>query len=223
MARTGSEAARPYRWARTRRWAIWLLALFVVLGSARASLANVYRAVGGSMAPTIQWGDTVLLNRAAYGLRLPFGGTRVLEWSEPEPGDVVLVRASGPEGEFVAFKRIVAVGGDVVELRAGRLVLNGWPAVYRPEGEGRATAASPRNKIGSVVELEVTGQGPAHAITYTPRLCELSTFGPVDVPDGHYFVLGDNRDNSRDSRDFGPVRRDQLLGRAVRVLTSPGG
>src|SRR5438445_6448997 len=106
-----------------RRAGCAIAAAVVALLSVRSSVAGVYRVAGPSDAPTLVWGERVVVNHAAYGLRVPLAGWRVIEWSSPGPGDMVLVKIPGSSSP--AFKRVVAVAGDTVELRENRLIVNG--------------------------------------------------------------------------------------------------
>lgn len=179
-------------------------ALFLLL-TVRGSLASLHRAHGSSDAPTIADGKMFLVNRIAYDIRLPFLGIPVARRTDPRRGDVVLFAMPGSGS--LATKRVVGVAGDVVEVRAGRLVLNGVPATYRPAG----------SIAFSNVLIEEWGD-QSHFVIVT------ATASPIDattVPADHFYLLGDNRERSLDSREFGPVPRSAIHGRVILGKLAP--
>lgn len=172
-----------------------------VVLTARSSLADHYVVPSGSMLPTVQLADRILVDKTAFGLRVPFTHTYVTGHG-PSRSDVVVL--SSPDDGTILLKRVVAVPGDVVRVHQGRLVLNGNPVPVLAE-EGRLVERlDPRPHP---IDLSEDG-GP--------------DFGPVVVPAGRYLVLGDNRANSRDGRFFGWVAREGILGRAVGVVWRDG-
>jgi len=142
-----------------------------------------------------------LVNRIAYDIRLPLVGTPVGRIADPRRGDVVLFTMPG--SGVLATKRVVGIGGDVVEMRAGRLVVNGVSARYRP--------ASAAEDSRALVE---EWAGESHFIIGSTST---SSGDAIKVPVGHFHVLGDNREHSLDSRDFGPVRREAIQGRVMKA------
>ncbi|HEX5633593.1 MAG TPA: signal peptidase I [Gemmatimonadales bacterium] len=176
--------------------ALWCGALALLLGL-RASVADHYRVPSGSMLPTVQIGDRVLVNKLAYGLRLPLTHTWLVRGAGPAVGDVVVLDA--PDEDKVLLKRVVAVGGDTLEVRAGELILN-----------GRVQPLERRD--GELVELLA---GRAHPVRVDRG--GGPDDGPRRIPRGHVFLLGDNRGDSRDSRFFGPVPVERILGKAERI------
>lgn len=189
---------------RTRKSSTWvpILAAAIVVLSARSSLADHYIVPSGSMLPTIEEGDRVLVDKLAFGLRIPFTEMILVEFDRPTPGEVVVL--TSPETGVVLIKRVAAGPGDVVEVREGRLYLNGEVIPVRGDGdelvEELGTTAHPLRLIG--------GGGP--------------DFGPFVVPSGQYLVLGDNRGNSHDGRLFGFVGRERVLGRAMAIFQRQG-
>ena len=181
----------------TRRELVSVLAASTVALVSRASLADHYRVPSGSMEPTVEVGDQVCVNKAAYGLRVPFSETYLLRTSDPAHGDVVVLN-SPVDGE-VLLKRVVALPGEMVEVRDGRVVIDGRLAPVEHEGGALVEELhGVRHELGTQF-----GGGP--------------DFGPIRVPAGGYLVLGDNRGNSADGRAFGWVSRDSILGKAVSV------
>jgi signal peptidase I len=179
-----------------------ILGAAAVVLVARASFADHYRVPSGSMEPTVVVGDQICVNKAAYGLRVPATETYVLEGSAPVRGDVVVL-TSPADGE-VLLKRIVAVPGDVVEVRGGSVLIDGVRAPVRQEPAGMVEQLGARTHPLSTEY----GGGP--------------DWGPNAVPAGSYLVLGDNRGNSRDGRSFGWVLREAILGKAVAVCLHDG-
>ena len=180
---------------RRSRWWADLAAILLagaVVFSARHSLADHYHVPTGSMIPSVEIGDRVWVNKGAYALRIPFTGIG-LRTGSPERGDVVVLRS--PDDGIVLLKRVVAVPGDRVAVQRGRLELDGEPVLVT---QGEAGLLETLDASTHGVRLD-HGGGPS--------------FGPVDVPPGHYLVLGDNRGNSRDGRFFGFVPAEVLLGR----------
>lgn len=181
--------------------------------------ARVYRVDGSSDAPSYLLDDLVILNRAAYDLRLPYTNVVIFSHSDPERGDVVMFRDA--ENGFVVFKRIVGCPGDYVAMAGNRLIINDTPLHYEKVDTTTYRAIDAANHLGSVVANEI-GNGPEHSITFTPGGSPYGTFAPVRVPDGYYFLLGDNRDNSKDSRMYGPVAREAIIGRLTRPVGREG-
>lgn len=203
-----------------RLWRQWIrpLALtLVVLFSLRSAVADWYVVPTGSMKPTILEGDRILVNKLAYDLKVPFTTWHVLDWSQPQRGDVVVFYSPGSETRMV--KRVIGLPGDRLELRGNRLIINGQPVEYWPLDENSAAEFSPYKKSGQVLAKEHLPDHPHHVLT-SPELPARRSFGPLVVPENEYFVLGDNRDNSQDSRWFGCVPRDRILGRSSRIVLS---
>lgn len=188
-----------------------LLALSIL--SARSVVADWYEVPTGSMKPTILEGDRVFVLKSAYAVRLPFTDIRLFGTGTPRPGDVVVVK--NPDGGFVPFvKRLVALPGDTVELRNETLLVNG---VAQPI----ALDAGERDEDGARVLYGTERlQGREHAVRILTESARPRSFGPVVVPEGHVFLMGDNRDESRDSRYFGTRPIGDLRGRAVGSLWS---
>ena len=207
--------------ARARHW--WhkeicpLLILALVMFSIRSSLADWNDVPTGSMKPTIIEGDRVFVNKLAYDLKVPFTTWHLVEWGNPQRGDIV-VFYSPHDGQRLV-KRVIGLPGDTVELRNEKLFLNGEPVEYAPLD---AAVSAPLTEAERSASLFATEQLPSrpHAVMATPSLPAPRNFGPQQVPAGEYFMMGDNRDNSFDSRFWGSVPRKQILGRATAVVIS---
>lgn len=169
---------------------IWAVVLASVL---RAGVAQSYYIPSGSMEPTLQVGDRVLVNKLAFQAKVPFTGRVLLPLGQPQRGDVVVFAPQGGLGDDL-IKRVIGLPGETVELRHKQVYINGKP-LTDPWGR------------------------------YTARPAPADDFGPVQVPPGHYFMMGDNRDRSYDSRLWnhgrgGFVPLQDIRGKALLVLWS---
>jgi signal peptidase I len=189
--------------------------LLCLIGVFRSAVAEINVIPSGSMRPNLLEGDLVFVNRTAYNLKVPLTDVVLARLGDPARGDVVTFH-SPKDGERL-IKRLIALPGDVVEMRDERLVINGKLADYTVQGMVREPVGG-----GTVdaVRLTETLAGQHHRIQLMPQVDAARNFGPVTVPRDQYLVLGDNRDNSADSRYIGFIQRDLLIGRAERVLAS---
>lgn len=176
----------------------------------RSFVAEPFRIPSGSMMPTLLVGDFILVNKFSYGVRLPITRTVILETGSPERGDVAVFKyPRNPAEDYI--KRVVGVPGDLIEFRERTLYVNGEPqrTEFLRSFEG---VGSGRMMTGASVFREHLGDTP-HEILMWEQAPGLT--GSVRVPAGHYFMVGDNRDNSNDSRMWGFVSEDLLVGRAL--------
>lgn len=205
-------------------WTQWVRPLAIpllVITAAKSAIADINYVPSGSMRPTILEGDVVFINKLAYDLRVPFTTARVARWAEPERGDIVVCFA--PDDGTRLVKRVVALPGDTVELRGDVLFINGMRREYSPLAEEVTRYFTPEERAAAVFAREADDRrdGPGgHAVMALPGAPALRNFGQVQVPAGHYFMMGDNRDNSRDSRFFGPVPREEIVGEAKGIFVS---
>ena len=184
----------------------------------RSAIADWYTVPSGSMYPTLMIGDRIIADRIAYDLKLPFTDIVLQHLADPKRGDIVTF-ASPVDGERLV-KRLIGVPGDSVELRDEILYLNGVPASYESASGAVATRLSP-DYSGQQIVLEEKTADSHRPITLMPeRHGVLRSFGPMQVPQGQYLMLGDNRDNSQDSRYIGFVKRELITGRVGRVAFS---
>lgn len=174
-----------------------ILAIVVLMTVARSSIADHYYVPSGSMEYSLLPGDRVVVDKTAYGLRIPLTKVDVLGSSRPERGDIAVF--DSPRDGTRLIKRVAAVGGDVVALRDGHLTVNGEPL-----------GAGPVERYGdTAVRLNLTsGGGPDLPV--------------VRVPDGKVLMLGDHRGDSLDGRYFGLIDETELFGKAVRVYYRRG-
>lgn len=169
------------------------------------------------MKPSILEGDRVWVNKLAYDLKVPFTTWHLAEWSNPRRGEVVVFFS--PANGMRLIKRVIGLPGDTVELQDNRLLLNGravdYTALDQATIDAIPAAQQPRHEFASEHLVE-----RRHPVMATPTLPAQRSFGPITVPPGHYFMLGDNRDNSLDSRSFGPVPRERIIGRSTAIVLS---
>jgi signal peptidase I len=190
--------------------------LFLCLfGVFRTAVADWNPIPSASMHPNLLEGDVVFVNRLAYDLKVPLTDIVVSRLKDPVRGDVVTF--ASPKDGTRLIKRIVAIPGDVVEMRNEQLVVNGKAAQYAVVD---ASTEQLPGGVADVVRLHETVEGRGHRIQVMPQLKARSSFAPVTIPQDQFMMLGDNRDNSADSRYIGLVPRHLLVGRAVRVLVS---
>jgi len=191
--------------------------LALIVFSIRSSIADWNDVPTGSMKPTILEGDRVFINKLAYDLKVPFTTWHLVQWSNPQRGDIVVFYS--PHDGTRLVKRVVGLPGETIELRNEQLVINGNPVDYEPLDSAIPEQLSEGERQHSLFATERLPAHP-HAVMAIPSVAAKRTFGPVSVPDGQYFVMGDNRDNSFDSRYFGPVERNRIVGKATRVVLS---
>lgn len=197
---------------RDNRSIILCLSLMFVFRSAVADWNDVPT---GSMQPTIQIGDRILVNKMAYDVRLPFTTVSLLKRADPKRGDIVIFASKAADNRLV--KRVIGVPGDIVAMQHNVLSINGEQLNYSESDP--ATATTGVADEGSLLLSEQLGT-VTHTVKLAPFASGHDSFNAVKVPAGHYLVLGDNRDNSADSRVIGFVPRDEIVGRAGKVLFS---
>ncbi len=195
------------------------LALFLGLMFVfRSAWADWVTVPSGSMNPTILEGDRVLVDTHAFGMRIPFTQAHLTTGVDPVRGDIVVF--DSPADGRSLIKRVAAVPGDRVALADERLIVNGEPASYAPLDADLTATLLETTQAEGPRAFEESLAGRRHAILLLPRRPAAATMAPITVPDGMYFMLGDNRDNSADSRFIGLVARDRIVGRATRVVIS---
>jgi signal peptidase I len=201
-----------------RIWGEWrgFVAFVVVMLVFRSAVADWNQVPSGSMLPSILVGDRIVVDKLAYDLRVPFTLLRVASWRAPERGDVVTF--TSPENDMLMVKRIIGLPGDEVSMRHNRLTINGTTATYSAvPAEDAPVPLQPH--YGLYVE-DILGSQRHVMLRDDDAQSFVSSFQTTRVPPDHYLMLGDNRDNSRDSRAIGFVPRDRILGRAKAIAFS---
>lgn len=169
----------------------------------RVFVISAYKIPTSSMDPTLKVGDFIFVNKMKYGVQWPLLSGQRLFWRTPQRGDVIVFRC--PRENKSCVKRLIAFAGDRVEIQSGTLIVNGEPASYE------------RSENSSIFKERLFGQ--EWWVSFTQDKSQLQ-FGPAIVPPGHYFVLGDSRDSSDDSRLWGGISKSSLEGQALFIWMS---
>ena len=186
----------------------FLFPIFAVVLLVRGFLVEPFQIPSGSMLPTLEPGDFILVNKFSYGLRLPLGHQKFLDLGSPQRGDVIVFRY--PEDPTIDYiKRVVGVPGDKIRYQNKQLFINDEPVPLK--------SLHTYEKNMAFMELEEKLGELAHHILLTKNYNNTTQVLEVEVPEGHYFAMGDNRDNSRDSRYWGFVPDENLKGRAFLI------
>jgi signal peptidase I len=188
----------------------FLLLLFVI----RGAIADWNPVPTGSMKPTILEGDVILVNKMAYNLRLPFTDISLVDYAKPVRGDIIVFNSEAADKRMV--KRVIGLPGDRIALRGNRLYINGQTAEYEPASIDGLRIEDTEDGFYLIEETLM----PEHIIQIKPEYSMMSTIVPVTVPENHYFVMGDNRDNSADSRVYGFVPEKEIVGKATGIILS---
>jgi len=203
-----------------------LAVMLLVLFSVRSSIADWNVVPTGSMKPSIIEGDRILVNKLAYDLKFPFTTWHLAQWSDPKRGEVVVF--DSPEDGTRLVKRVIGMPGDTIQLIKNNLYVNGQPAVYTPLDFNTQSQITPNEQRQYLFQYSKESvAGFSHPIILIPPYRynpgaenDKRTWGPVTVPPGNYFMMGDNRDMSKDSRFIGFVPRGNIIGRSSAVLLS---
>jgi signal peptidase I len=200
-------------WIRENRGFIIFILCFAFF---RTAIADWNPIPSGSMRPNLLEGDVVLVNRLAYDFKLPLTDIIVAHVADPKRGDIVVF--TSPANGIKLIKRLIAVPGDRVEMRHEVLIINGQPAEYTDQ----QVLKEPLDNGGAIDAMRVTESVAQHQrrVQFLAGIRSKNTFGPLVVPEGQYMMLGDNRDNSADSRYIGFVPRKLLSGQAHHILVS---
>lgn len=186
----------------------FLFPIFAVVLLVRGFLVEPFQIPSGSMLPTLEPGDFILVNKFSYGLRLPLGHQKFLDLGSPERGDVIVFRY--PEDPSIDYiKRVIGIPGDKIRYQNKQLFINDEPVSL--------TSLRIYEKNTAFTELEEKLGSVQHHILLSKNYNNTTQVLEVEVPEGHYFAMGDNRDNSRDSRYWGFVPDENLKGRAFMI------
>lgn len=187
----------------------------------RSFVVEPFRIPSESMVPTLLKGDFILVNKFAYGLRLPVLNTKLAGDGKPARGDVVVFRYP-PEPSVAYIKRVVGLPGDRLEYRGNQLFIDGQPVplTARPDAAGESGYRQFQERLGEVahrVQMQAGGRWGLAGLwsgLQLRREPDGALAWTLQVPAGHYFVMGDNRDNSADSRFWGVLPEENLIGKA---------
>jgi signal peptidase I len=179
--------------------------IFILLMSVfRSAVADWYTVPTGSMQPTIQEGDRVVVNKMAYDFRLPFTEVTLASLDTPQRGEIVVFESQAAEMRLI--KRVIGLPGDVVAMNNEIIQVNGKTLSYKSSTKNSA--------------IETLGDIQHHINIDNTASDRRSNFSPVTVPEGHYLVLGDNRRHSADSRVYGFIPHNELRGKATAIAFS---
>jgi signal peptidase I len=184
----------------------------------RSACADWMYVPTGSMNPTIVEGDRILVNKMAYGLRVPFTTRRITDGSDPQRGDIAIF--ASPKNGMTLVKRVIGVPGDTVGMRDEHLIINGNPVDYAPTIATADADLLQTTRSEQRYYLTENLDDRPHPVMLLPNHSTLRTFGPISIPKDRYLMLGDNRDNSEDGRFFGLVPREMIVGKAFKVAYS---
>ena len=202
-------------WWREYRGTLAFLFCMLMFRSAWADWVSVPT---GSMNPTIIEGDRVLVDKHVYGFRIPWTLVRLTDGRDPQRGEIVVF--DSPVDGTSLVKRVVGLPGDIVALDGAGLVINGEHAKYETGDVARLDHLLAQTQARRPMVFREEGVVPTHDILRMPFGSPRETMTPLVVPDGMYFMLGDNRDNSADSRYIGFVPHDHITGRSASVILS---
>lgn len=198
-------------------------ALVLAVGLAliiRTFLFQPFKIPSGSMIPTLLVGDHLLVNKFVYGTRIPFTGIRVMPFEDIKRGDVIVFTYPNPEkdpskNDMYYIKRVVGVPGDRIDINGRQLVINGQPVPLEYEGDYVDERSG--EELDEYVE-DLSGHKHDAIFRQGKETTNKGSFIPVgEVPEGHVFVMGDNRDNSQDSRFWGFVPFENIAGKAILI------
>jgi signal peptidase I len=191
-------------WREYRGFALFVFLMIIF----RSALADWNVVPTGSMKPTILEGDRILVNKLAYDFKIPLTQISIYKFADPKRGDIVIFDSKLADTRLV--KRVIGLPGDTVEMRDNRLTINGIDALYFAVEYSDDAIFAIESYLGMSHRIELARTGESR----------LSTFGPVKVPKDRYLVLGDNRDNSADSRVYGFIPRHEIVGNARTIVLS---
>jgi signal peptidase I len=189
----------------------------------RAFVVEAFQIPSGSMIPTLEIGDHIFVSKFSYGLVVPFTNKKIFQYASPRRGDVIVFKFPH-QTEIDYIKRVIGLPGDKVEIRRNEIFINGRP-MERTHDEEKCRYAEGPQIDGFVPERDCerwieTLDGRKHVAIHEPN--RETNYGPLTIPNGHVFVMGDNRDNSNDSRAWGTVPEELIKGRALIVWWSRG-
>lgn len=214
MARTWKERLILF-W---KGWGWSLVVAILIATSFRSAIADWNDVPTGSMIPTIWEGDRIFVNKLAYDLKVPYTTWHLAKWDDPKRGDIV-VFFSPADGKRLV-KRVVGIPGDEIAMLKNQLIINRKPVQYKPIAEEVLEELVPEIEEKSALFFNEYLTDDTHPVMFSRSRPYAHTFDPITVPEDQYFMMGDNRDNSADSRFFGFVERQRIVGQATRIVLS---
>lgn len=202
-----------------RGWGASIIVAVLIATSFKSAIADWNDIPSGSMTPTILSGDRVFVNKLAYDLKVPYTTWHVTTWSAPQRGDIVVFYSPEDGKRKRLIKRVVGLPGDRIAMKNNRLSINGINLEYEafhPKESYNTSAEQQPQDLYYIEDL----LGKKHTVMFTPFRGSRSSFESIAIPEGKYLMLGDNRDRSADSRFFGLVDRNLIVGRATAVVIS---
>ncbi len=200
-----------------RGWGYSIVIAVLIATSFKSAIAEFNDVPSGSMKPTILVGDRILVNKLAYDLKVPYTTRHLAKWSDPARGDIVVFFS--PEDGKRLVKRVIGLPGDTITMQKNRLFINGKFIKYEALVQETIEETAPEQQPHYLFFSENL-PGKKHSVMFTPSRPSIDSFAPVTIPGEKYFMMGDNRDNSADSRYFGFVDRKLIIGRAITVVLS---
>jgi len=178
----------------------------------RSFLVEPFQIPTGSMIPTLEVGDFILVNKYAYGVRLPVIGTKIVDVADPERGDVMVFIP--PHVDSYYIKRVIGLPGDTIRYEDKRLFVNG--ELIGEKFVEDIVIDTNLGDLAGTLHTEIIN-GVEHATQHITGVTRQRSRTTWVIPNGHYFMMGDNRDNSSDSREWGTVQEKDIVGRAIAV------
>ena len=198
-------------------WIFSILVAVLIATSIKSAIADWNTVPTGSMKPTIVEGDRIFVNKLAYDLKIPYTTIHLAQWDNPKRGEIVVFYS--PEDGKRLVKSVVGVPGDTIYMEDSQLYINGKALTYRNPDEKDFENYLIENQFRDDTYIENLDD-KSHPIMIINHPAVLSSLPPVKVPEGKFFMMGDNRFNSYDSRFFGFVDRRLILGRATAIVIS---
>ena len=198
-------------------WGLSIVIAVLVATSFKSAIADWNDIPSGSMIPTILIGDRVFVNKLAYDLKVPYTTWHLATWSAPQRGDIVVFYS--PEDSKRLIKRVVGLPGDTISMDKNQLLINNTEIEYKQLTRRAMDEILDTHSPDKLLYIEDLF-GKKHSVMLTQFRHSKHSFDPIAIPEGRYLMLGDNRDLSADSRFFGLVSRDLIVGRATTIVIS---
>ncbi len=216
------SAYRKPPWRESFESIAWAVLVALLL---RSFVVEAFKIPSGSMIPTLAIGDQIFVNKYIYGVRVPFTSIRVVEFARPKHGEVVVFMVPRePREDYI--KRVIGLPGDEILIKRGQIFLNGKPVLREAKGKvtevDRDGVSGPWHTFDAYAFEETLGEHTYTVLQDSNVSTGHGDYGPVIVPEDHIFVMGDNRDHSFDSRSWGTVPMENVLGRSLFVWWSWG-